>query len=150
MLANALLLILPFVTPMLNFRILVGRDQSALRGTWGGGRISSQSIVLIISKIQKWLQWTKADSKSISYHPQKTTFFFKFTLLDVDECSKNVHSCDVNAACTNTPGSYSCACNARYSGNGTTCVLGKKIICLRLTKVSTNSNRSLYYEILNI
>lgn len=56
--------------------------------------------------------------------------FFKFTLLDVDECSKNAHSCDVNAVCTNTPGSYSCACNARYSGNGTTCVLGKKILCL--------------------
>ena len=41
----------------------------------------------------------------------------------MDECSKNVHSCDVNAVCTNTPGSYSCACNARYSGNGTTCCL---------------------------
>ena len=86
----------------------------------------------------------KAYSKSITYHPQ-------FTLLDVDECSKNVHSCDVNAVCTNTPGSYSCACKARYSGNGrTTCVLGKKIICLWLTKVSKNSNRSLYYEILNV
>ena len=40
----------------------------------------------------------KADSKSITYHPQKNYhFFFKFTLLDVDECSKKVHSCDVNA-----------------------------------------------------
>ena len=44
----------------------------------------------------------KADCKSITYHPQKSTiFFFNLLLLDVDECSKNVHSCDVNALLAN-------------------------------------------------
>ncbi len=29
--------------------------------------------------------------------------------------------CDPNASCTNTAGSYSCACNVNYSGDGKTC-----------------------------
>ena len=42
-------------------------------------------------------------------------------VLDVDECSTNSHSCDVNAVCSDTHGSYSCACKAGYSGDGRTC-----------------------------
>ena len=40
---------------------------------------------------------------------------------DVDECSIGVDNCDTNAACTNTPGSYTCACNTGYTGNGVIC-----------------------------
>ena len=40
---------------------------------------------------------------------------------DVDECSTNDHSCGVNAVCTNTVGSYACACKAGYTGDGRTC-----------------------------
>ena len=40
---------------------------------------------------------------------------------DVDECSTNDHSCDVNAVCANTVGSYACACKAGYTGDGRTC-----------------------------
>ncbi|XP_064386521.1 uncharacterized protein LOC135335055 isoform X2 [Halichondria panicea] len=32
---------------------------------------------------------------------------------DIDECSGDTHSCDHNI-CTNTPGSYTCACNSGY------------------------------------
>ena len=51
-----------------------------------------------------WLTWTH-------YH------------LDVDECLNNLHNCAVGiATCTNTQGSYTCACNTGYAGNGRQCV----------------------------
>ena len=38
---------------------------------------------------------------------------------DVDECGNDV--CDSNALCSNTEGSYGCACNVGYTGDGKTC-----------------------------
>ena len=49
------------------------------------------------------------------------THMFSQINLDVDECSANSHSCDINAVCSNTLGSYACACKAGYSGDGKTC-----------------------------
>ena len=40
---------------------------------------------------------------------------------DKDECSSKSHSCDVNAVCSNTPGSYTCTCKAGYAGDGKSC-----------------------------
>ena len=40
---------------------------------------------------------------------------------DIDECSTNSHSRDVNALCSNTAGSYACACKAGFTGDGKTC-----------------------------
>ena len=40
---------------------------------------------------------------------------------DIDECRRYVDYCDANAVCTNTPGSFTCACNAGYSGDGKMC-----------------------------
>ena len=42
-----------------------------------------------------------------------------FTILDVNECLAT--PCDANAVCTNTPGSFTCACSNGYSGDGMTC-----------------------------
>ena len=42
-------------------------------------------------------------------------------IVDIDECSTNSHSCDVNAVCSNIRGSYTCKCKAGYSGDGKTC-----------------------------
>ncbi|XP_072017210.1 uncharacterized protein [Amphiura filiformis] len=39
----------------------------------------------------------------------------------VDECALSTDNCDANAACTNTDGSFTCACNVGYSGDGVTC-----------------------------
>ncbi|XXX71815.1 EGF domain-containing protein [Sorangium sp. So ce134] len=43
------------------------------------------------------------------------------TCTDIDECALGTDDCDANAACTNTPGSFTCACTTGYSGDGTTC-----------------------------
>ena len=40
---------------------------------------------------------------------------------DDDECSLGTDNCDTNASCTNIDGSFSCACNSGYSGDGVTC-----------------------------
>ena len=52
--------------------------------------------------------------------------FFSFVhipcYLDIDECTMNTHNCDETLAeCSNTPnGSFTCTCDAGYTGNGTT------------------------------
>ena len=47
--------------------------------------------------------------------------YTSLTLLDIDECSKGSHDCDINANCTNTNGSYSCTCKEGYTGKGESC-----------------------------
>ena len=47
--------------------------------------------------------------------------WFIIYLLDLDECTEGPNTCDMNADCTNTEGSYSCACKAGYWGDGRTC-----------------------------
>ena len=41
------------------------------------------------------------------------------SLTDIDECFDD--PCDTNATCTNTDGSYMCACNTGFSGDGKYC-----------------------------
>uniref|UniRef100_A0A0G4EZ83 EGF-like domain-containing protein n=1 Tax=Chromera velia CCMP2878 TaxID=1169474 RepID=A0A0G4EZ83_9ALVE len=40
---------------------------------------------------------------------------------DIDECTNSIHDCHTNAACTNSVGSFTCACNNGYSGGGVSC-----------------------------
>ncbi|RKH14836.1 hypothetical protein D7V97_01700 [Corallococcus sp. CA053C] len=40
---------------------------------------------------------------------------------DVNECAAGTDNCNDNATCTNTVGSFTCACNAGYEGDGVTC-----------------------------
>ncbi|WP_044986365.1 FG-GAP-like repeat-containing protein [Sorangium cellulosum] len=43
------------------------------------------------------------------------------TCTDVNECALGTDNCDANAACANTTGAFTCACNAGYEGDGVTC-----------------------------
>jgi cysteine-rich repeat protein len=43
--------------------------------------------------------------------------------VDIDECVSGADDCSDNAACTNTPGSFTCACDPGFSGDGVTCTL---------------------------
>ena len=45
----------------------------------------------------------------------------EFLFADIDECTLGKDDCDMNAECTNRPGSYRCDCNPGFQGNGTHC-----------------------------
>ena len=40
---------------------------------------------------------------------------------DVNECQAGTDNCDSNANCTNTMGSFTCACKTGYQGDGVSC-----------------------------
>ena len=42
-------------------------------------------------------------------------------IADIDECYAGTHSCNVDAVCSNTKGSYNCICKPGYQGDGWHC-----------------------------
>ena len=62
----------------------------------------------------------RPQSKSPADQKKKCLFLL---LLDINECTAGTANCATGgtSTCTNTPGSYTCACNTGYSGNGVTC-----------------------------
>ena len=48
-------------------------------------------------------------------------FYFHTLFSDNNECTLGTHNCHNNATCTNTGGSFTCACDTGYSGNGLMC-----------------------------
>ena len=40
---------------------------------------------------------------------------------DIDECTTDTHNCADEADCTNTAGSFTCACKTGYNGDGYQC-----------------------------
>ena len=70
-------------------------------GTWIG---QLYIVATIIVKVHSWCKHS-----IMQWHA------------DLDECEFQLHSCDVNAECENTIGSYECHCRSGYRGNGRIC-----------------------------
>ena len=51
--------------------------------------------------------------------------------IDNNECTANTHNCHSDATCNNAYGSFTCTCNAGFSGNGMTCT-GKSCLLVVL------------------
>ena len=77
---------------------------------------------------------TKCDGKNA---PTLLIFYgLNQTILDINECAEGseegsaegstelegINNCSKNGTCTNKPGSFSCACNPGFIGNGVTCI----------------------------
>ena len=43
------------------------------------------------------------------------------THIDIDECAAGTHNCAEGATCVDTDGSFTCTCNAGYTGDGVNC-----------------------------
>ena len=55
---------------------------------------------------------------------------------DIDECSIPIHSCHINASCSNTDGSYDCQCLLGFDGDGFICTSKKShFVILNFTNV---------------
>ncbi len=59
-----------------------------------------------------------ASPAPVIWEPPKQIFFFAS---DVNECTEGTDNCNINALCTNTVGSFTCACNEGFSGDGVDC-----------------------------
>ena len=42
-------------------------------------------------------------------------------IADIDECATVIDNCHENASCNNTFGSFECACNVGFDGDGVNC-----------------------------
>ena len=78
---------------------------------------------------RKWQRLQRCRNSTIAYkathvylHSNWSLFLFLgSTFLDKDECALENHNCHFEALCNNTPGSYTCACNEGFTGNGKIC-----------------------------
>ena len=84
--------------------------------------LSTSSSVISVRKISLLLELvTVSIASSISHVSCLKCYFILMWVSDINECSSSPFPCHVNAQCNNTIGSYRCACNLGYTGNGTTC-----------------------------
>jgi hypothetical protein len=61
------------------------------------------------------------------------------TCRDVDECFLETDDCNTNAVCDNTQGSFACACNVGWRGNGVSCNLVDECLLPEDNNCSTNA-----------
>ena len=71
-----------------------------------------------------------AENVAVSFHMIKKTLksYYGINLInfiDINECEYYNDTCNVNASCTNSEGSFSCSCLPGYTGDGLEVCTGK-------------------------
>ena len=70
-------------------------------------------MVLSLFKCRKFVIWASVSLCVTHYHA------------DINECMDDMlNTCDARATCNDTDGSFDCACNAGYYGDGFNCTGG--------------------------
>ena len=66
---------------------------------------------------------------------------------DDDECALGTDDCHADATCSNTAGSFSCACTSGYVGNGVFC---SGMFCMFILEFSPRMSFSGYIHIIDV
>jgi hypothetical protein len=71
---------------------------------------------------------TARQVRSLSFSPptpfntcDQVPHLFCNPFLDINECTTGAANCNANAVCTDTLGSFTCACKPGFAGNGSVC-----------------------------
>ena len=82
-------------------------------------------ILLVATSVNATLDSLAVDLTAPVWQPIINSIFRYninyFIFLDINECAELTDMCDGNATCNDTEGSYECACNSGYSGDGFSC-----------------------------
>ena len=66
-------------------------------------------------------------SRTQSYFVVVKGNFYQLTISDINECTDGIHTCDSNATCSDSIGTFTCTCNSGYTGDGQSC-MGKCLV----------------------
>ena len=81
-------------------------------------------VTLVGLEMDSLVKVCRNTSSYVRFHSVNKYFSKKFRMIslsDINECEVDLDNCDVQATCTNSLGSYSCACNTGWTGDGFTC-----------------------------
>ena len=73
-------------------------------------------------KVKQIAIYLNSKNMSVAWHCLSGTLFCKYCFVtDENECLDSSHDCHSNATCVNTDGSFVCACDHTFTGDGRNC-----------------------------
>uniref|UniRef100_A0A0G4IE73 Uncharacterized protein n=1 Tax=Chromera velia CCMP2878 TaxID=1169474 RepID=A0A0G4IE73_9ALVE len=88
--------------------------------TWTLGETKTFAANATDAGVFKYFRFTirRNSFTTTHYASGHNTFLYANSWTDVDECSWGLHNCHGNATCNDTLGSFTCACNTGFVGDG--------------------------------